>query len=83
MQAKVKNVQLRKRFDFRTHPQIGMVSVVGGSGKGHFYGKRSQLARTLRRYRRRLRASQISFYHDLQAEILRGLVEMQEHKGVS
>jgi len=51
-----RNVQLRKRFDFRTHANIGMVSVVGGTGKGHFYCKRSQLAKTLRRLRRMQRS---------------------------
>jgi hypothetical protein len=47
-----RNVQLRKRFDFRMHANFGMISVVGGTGKGHFYCKRSQLAKTLRRLRR-------------------------------
>jgi hypothetical protein len=47
-----RNRQIRKNFDFRTHPRFGMVSVVGGTGKGHFYVSRAKLARTLRRFRR-------------------------------
>lgn len=50
-----RNRQLRKNFDFRTHANFGMVSVVGGSGKGHFYATRSKLARVLRRLRRTMR----------------------------
>ncbi len=52
-----RNNQIRKHFDFRMHANFGMVSVVGGTGKGHFYATRTNLARTLRRYRRIARVS--------------------------